>query len=148
MRAFSGRVGWDIRMLWSAFFKLLKPARLWCRLGCVWKALEWSLPLQSTRQCAEQSFLMVSSACQIKTKYGNITNLLRWSFFKIKIWILPIFELGCLRLTLALAKVSKMSACPHWGEMYKRSGHCFKWNTFAARWTGVNPSIFSSVGLT
>ena len=72
MRAFSGRVGWDIRMLWSAFLKLLKPARLWCRLGCVWKALEWSLPLQSTRQCAAQSFLMVSSDCQIKTKYGNI----------------------------------------------------------------------------
>ena len=81
MRAFSGRVGWDIRMLWSAFLKLLKPARLWCRLGCVWKALGWSLPLQSTRQCAEQSFLMVSSDWKSKR---NTEISLRWRFSQSK----------------------------------------------------------------
>ena len=42
--------------------------------------------------------------------------------------ISPILELGCFRLTLALANVSKMSACPHWGksyESYKTTYYCF-----------------------
>ena len=44
--------------------------------------------------------------------------------------VIPILELGCLRLIPVLANRSNTSACPH----------------LAARWTGVKPGLFSSFG--
>ena len=49
----------------------------------------------------------------------GISLFLGWlvmGFEKKDMGISPILELGCFRLTLALANVSKMSACPHWGK--------------------------------
>ena len=64
-------------------------------------------------RCGEQSFLTVGF---VKSTMWGCQQSFSDGFCEDK-GISPILELGCFRLTLALAKVSKMSACPHWGKV-------------------------------